>query len=181
VVWVKRHAREFKADPKRIALMGESAGGHLAAYVGARGRGKTGVAAVVDFYGPHDLGRHVQAKGLKQHLKDFLQIRSPDREGEARLAAASPVTYVHRRMPPFLFIHGTKDEQVAFEQSPLMCDRMKAVGARCEVYPVPEGPHGVGPWERNPQFQAYKVKMIEWLRATFRQERVTVSRGDPAR
>ena len=31
--YVKNHAREFRVDPNRLALMGESAGGHLVALV----------------------------------------------------------------------------------------------------------------------------------------------------
>ncbi len=32
--WVKQHAAEFKGDPERIALIGYSAGGHLATLAG---------------------------------------------------------------------------------------------------------------------------------------------------
>jgi len=28
--------------------------------------------------------------------------------------------------------------------------------------------HGVGPWEKEPAFQAYKKKMVEWLKENMR-------------
>src|ERR1700688_3990593 len=34
--YVEEHASEFKVDPKRIAISGESAGGHIVALIGAR-------------------------------------------------------------------------------------------------------------------------------------------------
>ncbi len=34
--WVKKHAKEYRVDPNRIVLMGESAGGHLVALIAAR-------------------------------------------------------------------------------------------------------------------------------------------------
>src|SRR5262245_13578363 len=55
IAFVKQHAREYRVDPRRIALMGESAGGHLVNLVGARNRPPADVAAVVSFYGPFDL------------------------------------------------------------------------------------------------------------------------------
>lgn len=168
VEWVKAHAKEYKVDPRRIALMGESAGGHIVAYVGARGLGKRSVAAVVDFYGVHDLLRREKQRGLGKNMKQLLHIETLDAAAEKKLTEASPLTYVHGGMPPFLFIHGTKDAAVPYEQSPIMCDAMKAAGARCEVYPVDGAPHGIGGWEKNPVWQGYKVKMIEWLKATLR-------------
>ena len=163
VEWVKDHAAEYKVDPNRIALMGESAGGHIVAYVGARGRGKTAVAAVVDFYGVHDFLLMEKRRGLIKNLKQLLGVTELNAEAESRLREASPINYVHGRMPPFLFIHGTKDVAVHYEQSPLMCEAMKAAGARCEVYTVEDAPHGVGPWEKNPAWQGYKKRMVEWL------------------
>ena len=50
-----------------------------------------------------------------------------------KLHVASPTTYIHKGMPPFLFIQGTADEQVPYQQSPKMCEAMKKIGAQCEV------------------------------------------------
>jgi alpha-L-fucosidase 2 len=167
--WVKAHAREYKVDRRRIALMGESAGGHIVAYVAAKRDRGTEVAAVVDFYGPHDLVKRERGRGeIGKNLRQFLGVDKLDERGIARLREASPTTYVRKGLPPFLFIHGTKDTAVPFDQSPLMCELLKRAGNRCEVYPVEGAPHGVGPWEKVPEFQGYKKKMVEWLRATLR-------------
>lgn len=168
IEWVKDHAKEYKVDPRRIALAGESAGGHIVAYVGARGRGKTKVAAVVDFYGVHDLLRREKQRGLTKNIKQLMHIEELNPETEKKLAQASPIQYVHKDMPPFLFIHGTEDKAVPYEQSPIMCEAMKAAGVKCEVYTVQGAPHGVGPWEKNPEWQGYKAKMVEWLHATLK-------------
>ena len=55
VQWVKAHAREYKVDTRRLAIIGESAGGHLVAFVGARDGKRLGLAAIVPFYAPCDL------------------------------------------------------------------------------------------------------------------------------
>jgi alpha-L-fucosidase 2 len=168
IEWVKDNARQYKVDPNRIALMGESAGGHIVAWCGARGRGKTKVAAVVDFYGAHDLLKREKDRGLSRNLKQLLSVTEMNPETERKLKEASPINYVHRDMPPFLFIHGTRDAAVPYEQSPMMCEAMKKAGARCEVYTVEDAPHGIGPWEKNPAWQGYKVKMVEWLGSVLR-------------
>jgi len=169
VRWVKQHAKEYKVDPKRIALMGESAGGHLVAMVGVRPTKGTRVAAVVDFYGPHDLLKRESGRGeIGKNLRQFLGVDKLDEAGIARLKEASPATYVKPGLPPFLFIHGTKDMAVPYDQSPLMCDKLKAAGNRCEVFTVEGAPHGIGPWEKNPEWQAYKPKMVEWLKSALR-------------
>lgn len=167
--WVKQHAKVYRVDPKRIALAGESAGGHLVAFVGVRPTKETRVAAVVDFYGPHDLAKRETDKGeVGKNMNAFLGIDKLDAAGIAKLKEASPITYVKPGLPPFLFIHGTKDAAVPYEQSPMMCDKLKAAGNRCEVYTVEGAPHGVGPWEKNPEWQGYKAKMAEWLRQTLK-------------
>jgi alpha-L-fucosidase 2 len=168
--WVRKNAGRLKADPKRLALIGESAGGHIVANVGARGRGETSVAAVVDFYGPHDLNRQVADRdnGDPARIAKQLLNAPPGPKIEQTLREASPIEYVHRRMPPFLFIHGTADTSVPVNQSPLMCDKMKAAGARCEVFIMDGAPHGMSGWEKTPAFHAYKPRMIAWLKQTLR-------------
>ena len=164
VRWVRQNARMYKVDPGRIALMGESAGGHIVAYLGAALRGAESVAAVVAFYPVTDLLHWERQRGkIGHHMGQLLGLTELNAAAEAKLTEASPVTYVHPNMPPFLFIHGTADTGVPFDQSTRMCDQMKAVGARCEIYPVEGAPHGVGPWEKNPAHQTYKKKMVEWL------------------
>lgn len=167
--WVKKNAKAYKVDRKKIALMGESAGGHLVAYAGARGRGETKVAAVVSFYGVHDiLARSKKMGEIGKNVRQLLDVTEASPDAEAKQRAASPITYVHKGMPPFLMIHGTADKAVPYEQSPLMCAKMKQVGAPCEVFTVEGAPHGIGPWEKVPAYQKYKEKMVEWLRQTLK-------------
>src|SRR5262249_29542197 len=47
--YVRSHAAQYKVDPNRIALIGESAGGHLVSMVGARNKPDARVNAVVSF------------------------------------------------------------------------------------------------------------------------------------
>ena len=65
-------------------------------------------------------------------------------------------------------IHGTKDPQVPFANSPRMCSAMRLAGASCEVLTVEGAGHGMGGWEKVPAFQVYKKKMVEWLNETMR-------------
>ena len=59
--WVKTHAKDYKVDSRRIALIGESAGGHLVSYAGVRATEVTRLAAVVPIYAPHDLEFQVES------------------------------------------------------------------------------------------------------------------------
>jgi dipeptidyl aminopeptidase/acylaminoacyl peptidase len=71
-------------------------------------------------------------------------------------------------MPPFLFIHGTKDQLCNFRQSQEMCAKMKQAGSKCEIYAVEGAPHWIGNWEKegetHPEWMGYKQKLPEWLK-----------------
>jgi alpha-L-fucosidase 2 len=155
VRYLQKHAARFNIDPERIALVGESAGGHLVSLVAARG--KVRVRAAVSFYGIHDIELWRRQRGeMPKNIAQFLGTADPKQ--------ASPITFVTKNTPPMLFIHGTEDRGVPLAQSAAMCAAMKAAGARCEVYAVEGAPHGVEGWEKNPAFTGYKTRMIAWLR-----------------
>jgi acetyl esterase len=155
--YLLKNSKLYNIDPKRIALMGESAGGTIVAYYGATAKGKLKPRAVVDFYGVTDWEYHRDHLGqLSEGAQSWL--------GLTDLKAASAMSYLRKDMPPYLFIHGTKDPQVPFPHSPRMCSAMRLIGAVCEVFTVEGAGHGVGAWEKDPAYQGYKKKMVEWLR-----------------
>lgn len=160
VTFIRNNARLFNIDPSRVALMGESAGGHLAMLVALRG--KVALTGVVSFYGIHDLSLWATQRGgaLPKNIAGYL----PDLS-DSTLRNASPDTYIRRSNPPALFVHGTADRGVPWQQSTTMCDRMKQAGARCEVFLIEGAPHGVENWEKDEAFQSWKPKTVEWLRA----------------
>ncbi len=77
----------------------------------------------------------------------FFGVDGYDEASFAKLKAISPLYAVHKGMPPFLEIHGTRDDQVPYEQSTLMCEAMHKVGARCDIITVEAGGHGMGSWK----------------------------------
>jgi len=180
VRWVRASARKYHLDAKKIVLIGESAGGFLVNYAGTHGDKETRVAAVVDFYGPVDYGKLAQRRrdhpemfnmtSINKHAANgggihFFGGEKLDEEGLAKLHAISPIFGVHKGMPPFLCIHGNKDDQVSYDQSPEMCEAMHKVGASCELVTIEGGGHGMSSW-KDPSQQHWKGEMVAWLQKT---------------
>jgi acetyl esterase len=180
--WVKAHARDYHLDPNQIVLIGESAGGWLVNYAGTHETADTKVAAVVDFYGPVDYARLAQARidhpelfnmtSISRHASNgggihYFGLEKLDDAGKAELNKLAPLRAVHKGMPPFLVIHGTKDDQVLYEQSTLMCDAMHKVNVTCDLITIAGGGHGMGSWKA-PEMQHYKPEMIAWLKKTLK-------------
>jgi alpha-L-fucosidase 2 len=170
VRFVKTHAAEFNVDPNRVALIGESAGGQLAAMAALRAGPDASVKAVATLYAPSDLVSLLKTSNyVPAQLRDSVIGTPWERMVLAGLAGLSPIDNVRRNMPPFLLIHGTADPLVPFEQSTAMCNKMRAAGASCQLYPVEGAGHGIRWWEGNPHISsAYKDKLIEWLNVELR-------------
>ncbi len=165
IEFVKAHAAEYKIAPDRIALLGESAGGHLVSYVGTQTDRRWSVAAVVSFYGPHNLmGEYEMRKKQGQApsaIEAFLAIKDFDPPALKRVEEASPINHVREKMPPYLLVHGSNDQVVDYQQSVKMSERLRQAGNTCELYTVPGAGHGMSGWEKTP---AYKEKVVEWLK-----------------
>jgi pectinesterase len=168
VRWVKQHAAEFNVDPKRIALLGESAGGHLVAMAVVRAKDDTRVAAAVPFYAPVDLESDTQRRGgLSLSLRAlFGHSYEVDDPVAKLLREASPINHVHSDLPPFLLVHGTADMSVPYSQSTQMQAKLKAAGVSCDLITIDDGVHGMARWEATDA--TYKVKVIDWLASKLR-------------
>jgi pectinesterase len=161
--WVKEHAGELNVDPKRLALVGESAGGHLVVMAVVRAKEDTRVAAVVPFYAPVDLMADADRRGgLSLSLRDlFGRSFLIDEESSKLLREASPINYVRAGLPPFLLLHGTADMSVPYNQSVQLQSKLKAAGVACELITIDDGVHGMARWESTSP--NYKNRVAQWL------------------
>lgn len=169
VAFVRANAVEYGIDPDRIALIGESAGGQLAAMAALRARPESQVSAVVALYAPNDLVTLAKTSDyVPRSIRDSVRGTPWETLLLAGLEQLSPIDNVRRDMPPFLLIHGTADSLVPYQQSLDMCARMRTAGASCDLFPVEGGGHGVNWWEAYPRLAApYKRKLIAWLEKRF--------------
>jgi acetyl esterase/lipase len=145
------NADKYGFDKNRFAVMGFSAGGHLASLVGLSKNNNiesffmTGTSklfnfkCVVDFYGPAELilfpGNNDE-KSPESQLIGSTPLSRPD-----LAKAASPVTYVDKNDPPFLIIHGEKDDMVSPKQSLLLSSWLTVAGVQNELVIVKDAPH----------------------------------------
>ncbi|HEX7631416.1 MAG TPA: alpha/beta hydrolase [Lacunisphaera sp.] len=161
--WVKAHAAEFKGDPKRIALFGHSAGGHLATLAGVIGEGDTRVQAVVGFAPVTDFEYELPVrKGISLGLRNMFNVaEEPTPQSLAILRANSAINRVKPGLPPFLLLHGNADKTVPYPTSLNFQTRLRAAGVKCDLITIPGAPHGLLTWEKfSPD---YPKQLIAWL------------------
>ena len=153
VRWLRANADKFQIDPQRIGVTGDSAGGHLAQFLGvtagvAQFEGDEGnadqssrVACVVNRYGPSNLLKSYDASvDAAEVLPLFL---GGDREtARQRHVLASPLNWVTPAAAPTLLLHGTEDKYVAYEQAIWMRDRLQACGVEVELLTLTGAGHG---------------------------------------
>lgn len=150
VEWMRANADRYGIDPDRIGAFGGSAGGNLAALLGARGSGSltdgSRVAAVAELSGPVDLsydGIVVAggSSGLEQIVLDYLDCASL-LDCDAALDA-SAVRALDRTDPP-VFIGSSTEEFIPLSQSSGFADDLSALGIVNRLVTVPGSLHSIG-------------------------------------
>jgi acetyl esterase/lipase len=151
--WVAEHAAEYRVDPSRIVVMGDSSGGHLALMTGMapstagldRPCNPSGdaplpkVAAIVNWYGITDLTVLMNGPDAKSFATQWI----PRGAGRDEMAQkVSPVTWVRPGLPPIVSIHGEADPTVPFSQAVRLREKLESVRAPNLFIPIPGGKHG---------------------------------------
>lgn len=117
--WVKQHAKEYETDSSRLAVLGFSAGGELAAFLGVTGNMPlfegtdttggigTNVQAVVDIDGILSFVHPESGEGddSKQTSAATFWFGYPKRGNEKLWEAASSLSYAGPYTPPTLFLN----------------------------------------------------------------------------
>jgi acetyl esterase/lipase len=161
VQFVKGKAAELKIDPERIALIGDSSGGHLASLVALagehalfregnaadpHGRISTAVKACVPIYAVLDLARqwrHDQLTRFDDHIVEQFLGASLVEDRRAYFDA-SPISYVSNRnnTTAFLVAWGTADDIVDHEeQGETFVEALKQARYFVRTAVVPDAPH----------------------------------------
>lgn len=155
VRWLRANAKKYHINPDKIGVMGGSAGGHLAQFLGVTGDVKqfegdggnpkqsSSVTCVVNYFGPSDFtksyGKSVDAAQVLPLFFGGNLQQEPRKH-----IVGSPLYWVTPNSSPTLCIHGTKDNYVAYEQAVWIVDKLKASGVEAELMTMEGAGHGFG-------------------------------------
>jgi acetyl esterase/lipase len=130
--WMRRNATSLGIDPNRIAALGVSAGGHLAAAAAMidpdpRDSISAAANALVFWYPALSLGGD-------SWLARILLDRAP-------VSSIDPVEHVRPGLPPTLIFVGANDSLTPLRGQEEFCARMQAAGNRCAIQVYPDLGH----------------------------------------
>src|SRR6266850_665877 len=156
VRWVRAHADEFKIDPKRVGIMGSSAGGHLAATLLTHfDVGDTNATDVIERQSSRpDIGilcYAVISLGEFAHKgsKDNLLGKNPSPELVQLLSNELQVT---TNTPPCFIWTTYEDKTVPMENSLMFASALRKNQVPFDLHVYQQGGHGMGLGDRTPPF-----------------------------
>jgi acetyl esterase/lipase len=156
VRYLRAHAAEYNLDPDRILAVGESAGGHLVALLGATADSgefneagqwleySSDVRAVAAISAPTNLDTISCWSDYTAQLAQGVFGGSTEcNTNDPKLVNASPAAYVTEGDPPILLISGTADSVVPYEQAVTFHEQLLAAGVDSRLVLIEGGDHGL--------------------------------------
>ncbi|MGA7157385.1 MAG: prolyl oligopeptidase family serine peptidase [Acidobacteriaceae bacterium] len=127
-------------DPKRIGVWGGSYGGYLTAL--ALARNSDLFAAGVDFHGVHDWNFEDNADDWKLGSGEQQSNFAQQDAIAAKARASSPFGSIDHWRSPVLLIHGDNDPDVAYAQTPILAQALRARDVPVQELIFPDEVHG---------------------------------------
>jgi acetyl esterase/lipase len=143
---IRSHAAEWVLNPKKVGIMGFSAGGHLALSASVfYNRDFAAVPGIDPALSKPDalmLCYPVVSSGEYAHRGSFDALLGPNPAPDL-LELTSLEKQVHGKMPPVFIWHTWADDAVPVENSIFLAAALKKVNIPFELHIFPEGKHGL--------------------------------------
>ncbi len=169
VRYVRAHAAEFKVDPRRIGIMGSSAGGHLASTLLTHfDDGNASAEDAVERQSSRpNLGilcYAVITMGENTHRgsRENLLGKEPSEELVKSLSNELQVT---AQTPPCFIWHTWEDSAVKVENSLAFAGALRRAGVPFDLHVYQKGRHGIGLLDKEPfaHAHAWSRDLVFWL------------------
>jgi acetyl esterase/lipase len=174
---VRSHAKEWNLDPKRVGVLGFSAGGHLASTAATHfDDGDPNAADPVDrvssrpvvailVYPVITLTDPFTHAGSRHNLLG-------DNPSPELITLLSNEKQVTAKTPPTFLVHTADDGAVPMENSLLFAMACRKAGVPVELHVFEHGPHGIGLGGNDPILSSWPVSCARWLqfRGFFKQQ-----------
>lgn len=148
----------YDLDFERVAAVGASQGGYLAALLATSDLRDIRIMAVAVYNAPLDL-EDFRYRGSASFPAASLGI--PYERDSTLWRRLSPINRVSSAAPPFLFLHGTGDRTVPYQQSVAMALGLLETGVRAEIFTAADGAHGF--FLHPPWFEPTTTAMEDFL------------------
>lgn len=161
---VKRHAREYKGDPNRIALIGYSAGGHLVCLAATGAEPDTRVQAVVGLAPPTDIVADAKRRTSLSQWSAMANLLGRETGDEATLKIMreiSPTEHLHAALPPFLLVQGDADMTVPYKLTQDFAAKLQNNHVSCDFITVNGAQHRIREW--NKFHPGWATEVAAWL------------------
>lgn len=163
---VRSHAAEWKIDPRRIGIVGFSAGGHLASTAGTHfdGGNEKATDPIERLSCRPDfmvLVYPVITMGEKTHGGSRRNLLGPSPSPEL-IELFSNEKQVADKTPPAFLTHARTDAVVPVAHSQMFYEALKAKGVPAELQEFPKGNHGFSGY-KGAEWDAWQKRSLEWL------------------